>query len=202
MPTSEARPKARIAGAVQRRPLGSASNPRLQSGRSAAALEEQDRQSTEDVPASGKTQVCRVLVAADLDLWAVVSAVDRGHVGLIVSLAGGGFERVEPLELVGGELNVRGGGVLLNPCDAAGARDGSDVVTTAEEPGQRSLGGSRADLGSDRGDLVDEGEVALEVVAGEAGVRLAPVVVAEIVDGADLPGEQAMPSHRLLGRKR
>lgn len=57
MPTSEARPKARMTGAVHCRHLGSVSNARSQSGRSAAAFEEQDRQSTEDVPlaSDGKT---------------------------------------------------------------------------------------------------------------------------------------------------
>ena len=35
-------------------------------------------------------------------------------------------------------------------------------------------------------DLVDDAQVALEVLAGEARVGLAPVVVGEVVDGADL----------------
>ena len=102
------------------------------------------------------------------------------------------LERVEPAELVDGELDVRSGGVLFDACDAAGAGDGSDVLTPAEEPGQRGLGRGGADLGTDGGDLVDESEVALEVVAGEARIGLAPVVVAEVVDGADLSGEQAV----------
>jgi hypothetical protein len=70
--------------------------------------------------------------------WAVVSAVDRGHVGLVVSPAGGGLERVVPLELVDGEIDVRGGGVFLDACDATGARDGSDVVTPVRSRPARS----------------------------------------------------------------
>ena len=46
-------------------------------------------------------------------------------------------------------------------------------------------------------DLVDDREVALEVLAGEARVGLAPVVVGEVVDGADLPGEQAVAERRV-----
>jgi hypothetical protein len=43
-------------------------------------------------------------------------------------------------------------------------------------------------------DLVDDAEVLLEVARGEARVGLAPVVVAELLGGADLPGEEACPS--------
>jgi hypothetical protein len=41
-------------------------------------------------------------------------------------------------------------------------------------------------------DLVDDAQVALEVLAGEAGVVLAPVIVWDVVDGADLSGEEAV----------
>ena len=99
---------------------------------------------------------------------------------------------VEAGELVVAQLYAVGGGVLLDAGDAAGAGDGGDVVALGQQPGQRGLGGGGAGLGPDGADLVDDGEVALEVLAGEAGVGLAPVVVGEVVDGADLSGEQAV----------
>jgi hypothetical protein len=49
-----------------------------------------------------------------------------------------------------------------------------------------------ADFGADRPDLVNDGEVAGEVLTGEAWVGLAPVVVGEVVDGADLAREEAV----------
>ena len=78
------------------------------------------------------------------------SAVDRGHVRLVVPGAGGRGQGVEPLELVGGEHDGVGGGVLLDAGDAAGAGDGGDVVALGQQPGQRDLGGGGADLGADR----------------------------------------------------
>ena len=90
-----------------------------------------------------------------------------------------------------------GRGVLLDAGDAAGAGDRGDVVSPGEDPRERGLRGGCADLRADRADLVDEREVAAEVLPGEAGVGLAPVVVGEVVDGADLPGEQAVAERRV-----
>ena len=52
--------------------------------------------------------------------------------------------------------------------------------------------GGGADLGADGLHLVDDRQVAGEVLTGEPGVGLAPVVVGEVVDRADLAGEQAV----------
>jgi hypothetical protein len=49
-------------------------------------------------------------------LW---SAVDGGHVQLVVALAGGRREIVEPLDLLRAELDAVGGRVLLDAGDAA-----------------------------------------------------------------------------------
>ena len=46
-------------------------------------------------------------------------------------------------------------------------------------------------------DLVDDAEVLLEVALGEARVGLAPVVVGELLAGADRPGEEAVPERRV-----
>ena len=45
--------------------------------------------------------------------------------------------------------------------------------------------------------LGDDAQVALEVLPGESRVGLAPVVVGEIVDGADLAGEKAVTEWRV-----
>jgi hypothetical protein len=60
------------------------------------------------------------------------SAVDGGHVGLVVPFSRGRLECVEPLKLLGGEPDVRGCRVLLDAGDATGARDGSDVLATGQ----------------------------------------------------------------------
>jgi hypothetical protein len=93
------------------------------------------------------------------------SRVDGGHVGFVVPLAGRGLQRVESVELVGGEGDALGCGVLLDSCDAPGAGNRRDVLAAGEQPGQCGLGGGGAVLGADGGDLVDDGEVAAEVVA-------------------------------------
>src|SRR5947208_90143 len=66
-----------------------------------------------------------------------------------------------------------------------------------QQPRQRGLCRGGADFGADGLYLVDDAQVALEVLAGEARVGLAPVVVGEVVDGADLPGQQAVTEGRV-----
>lgn len=74
-------------------------------------------------------------------------AVDGGHVGLVAVFAGGRGEVVEPLDLLCGQLEGVGCGVLLDVGDALGVGDGGDVVsalggltifTYTAEPGSRS----------------------------------------------------------------
>src|SRR5947208_9298928 len=120
------------------------------------------------------------------------SAVDGGHVRLVVAFAGGRRQVAEPFELVVAELDGVGGGVLLDAGDPPGAGDRGDVVALGEQPGQRDLRRCGAGFGGDGLNLVDDGQVALEVLAGEAGVGLAPVVVGDVVGGADLAGEEAV----------
>lgn len=115
-----------------------------------------------------------------------MSAVDGGHVGCIVPVAGGGLERLQALDLPGAEFDPVRGRVLLHSLDPAGAGDRGDVVSPREDPGESCLRGGRADLGPDRADLVDECQVAPEILADEPGVVLAPIVVGEVVDRADL----------------
>src|SRR5215207_804393 len=105
---------------------------------------------------------------------ATLSAVDGRHVGVVVACTGGGLEVVQPFELRFGELDLVGQGVLLDASDAAGAGDRGDVVSAGKDPRECGLRGGCADLLADRADLVDEREVAAEVLPGEAGVGLAP----------------------------
>src|SRR6266566_9902405 len=90
------------------------------------------------------------------------------------------------------EFDAVGGGVLLDAGDPPGAGDRSDVLALGEQPSQRDLRRCSAGLGGDGLDLVDDGQVALQILPGEAGVGLAPVVVGDVVDGADLAGEEAV----------
>src|SRR5207247_1391722 len=92
-----------------------------------------------------------------------VSAVDGGHVRLVVAFAGGGREIVEPRELLRAQFDRVGRGVLLDAGDALGAGDRRDVVALSEQPRQRHLGRCGFQLGSDGLDLVDDAQVLLEV---------------------------------------
>src|SRR5712691_1195079 len=123
----------------------------------------------------------------------VWSAVDDGHVSLLMAFARSRGEVVEPLDLLRAQLDSVGCGVLFDAGDALGAGDRGDVVALREEPGQRGLCWCCIELGGDGLDLVDDAEVLLEVALGEARVVLAPVVVGEILGGADRPGEEAVP---------
>jgi hypothetical protein len=101
-------------------------------------------------------------------------------------------ERVQPCELSRGELDVVGGGVLLDARDAPGAGDRGDVVALGEQPGQGDLGRGCTDLGGDGSDLVDDTQVSPEVLPGEPRVVLAPVVVGDVIRSADLTGDEAV----------
>ena len=60
------------------------------------------------------------------------SAVDSGHVALVVAFPGGGSEVVEPFDLFGAQLDGVGGGVLLDAGDPLCAGDRGDVVALGE----------------------------------------------------------------------
>src|SRR6266568_1239347 len=113
------------------------------------------------------------------------STVDDGHVSLLVALACSRSEVVEPLDLLRAQLDTVGCGVLLDARDALGAGDRGDVVALGKQPGQSNVCRCRIELGGDGLDLVDDAEVLLEVALGEARVVLAPVVVGEVLGGAD-----------------
>jgi hypothetical protein len=60
------------------------------------------------------------------------SAVDGGHVRLVVARAAGGGEVVQPSELVGAELDSVRRRVLLDPGDPLRAGDRGDIVALCE----------------------------------------------------------------------
>lgn len=136
--------------------------------------------------------------------------VDGGHVVRVVALAGGRGKVVQAGEVAGSELDLVGGGVLLQSGDSLGAGDGRNVVTLGEQPGQGDLCGGGVDLGGYGPDLVDDSQVAVQVAVGEAVVGAAPVVGVKIVQGADVAGQEAaakgeygtkpIPSSRRTGR--
>jgi hypothetical protein len=69
-----------------------------------------------------------------------------------------GVRFVEPLDLLGLQLEVVGGSVLLDAGDALGAGDRGDVVALSEQPGQGHLCRCGARLGGDGVDFVDDAQ--------------------------------------------
>ncbi len=61
---------------------------------------------------------------------------------------------------------------------------GDDVVALGEHPGERELAGGDALLGGDLLDPLDQLQVALEVLALEARVDAAEVVLGQVVDAS------------------
>ena len=120
-----------------------------------------------------------------LHRWAVALADDLD--------AGGGV--VELRQLIGGQVEVGGGEVLLEAMELGGAGDRHVRRVLGEDPGERHLGGRRAVLVGVAADEVDERLVGPPVLLGEAGehVRVgAGVAVAEGRVGRDGAGEEAL----------
>src|SRR3954453_11795637 len=118
------------------------------------------------------------------------SALDEAHLRLVVVSAGGRGEGVESRDLRGRQHEVVGGDVLLQPGHPLGARDGGDVLALRQQPRQRDLGGGGAGPVGDRLDLIGDGEVAREVLAGEPGVGGPESVRSEIALRPDGAGQE------------
>ena len=107
--------------------------------------------------------------------WGVVigrSPVDSGHVRVVVTLARGGREVVQTIELTLVEHDAVCSGVLLDSGDLSRTGDWCDVVALGEQPGQRDLRRGGSGLGGDGLNLIDDAQVALEVLTGEPGLVL------------------------------
>ncbi len=96
-------------------------------------------------------------------------------------VASSGREVVEPVDLLGTQLDAVGGGVLLDAGDPFGSGDRGGVVSASQDSRQGSLSRGGAGLDGDRLDLVDGTQVALEVLANKTGVGLTRIVVREVV---------------------
>ena len=106
-------------------------------------------------------------------------AVQDRHLLGLVARAGGCVGRDRLLDLrqvVGAELDVERAERLGEPLAAAGADERDDVVPARERPGDRELRDGRSLGLGDSPQRLDEGEVALEVLAREPGRRGAEVV--------------------------
>src|ERR1700722_11624605 len=109
------------------------------------------------------------------------SPFDHPHLLLIVVRTRGRRKFVEPVDLLGAQLDPVRGYVLLDPGHALRAGNRSDVVALGQEPGQRNLTRRRSELRGDSFDLFDETLVALEVLPHEARIGLAEVTVVQLV---------------------
>jgi hypothetical protein len=125
------------------------------------------------------------------------SAIDDGHVSCVVARAGGQREVIQPFDLLGAQLDAVRGGVLFYAGHPLGAGNRSDDVALREQPGQRDLGRCCSHLSGNGSNLVDDAQIGLEVLAGEARVGLAPVVVGELLGRADLAGEEAVAERKV-----
>ena len=113
------------------------------------------------------------------------SAVDDSHVSFVVVVAGGRREVVQPLDLLGAQLDASA--AMFSSTRDTRLVPGIGAMSSpwARSQARATCAGVATDLGGDGLDLVDDAQVALEVFAGEARVGLAPVVVREVVGGAD-----------------
>jgi hypothetical protein len=118
----------------------------------------------------------------------MASAVERGHVR--VAVAGWRADRGEAGEVIRAQHEVGGGSVLLQPGDPPGAGDRHDVVALDEQPPERHLRWSRANLGRYCLDLRDDAQVLLQVLLRETGIASSEVAGIELVRRADLAGQE------------
>ena len=128
------------------------------------------------------------------------SAIDYGHLRFFVPRAGGRGELVQPLELLCAELELVGGRVLLDRETRLVPGIGAMSWPLGEQPGQGHLCRGGVRLGCDGLHLIDEAEVALEVLAGEARVGLAPIVVGELLGRGICAGEEAVAEQWRVSR--
>ena len=86
---------------------------------------------------------------------------DETHLLFVVVFACNRSERVEAVELVGAQLDAICTGVLLDSWHALRSRDGDDVISLGEQPGQRDLGRSTPGLVRNELDLIGAAQIVL-----------------------------------------
>src|SRR3954447_24872641 len=98
-------------------------------------------------------------------------AVEVGHLALVVAGAGGRAGRhraLDALEVGGGELDVERAERLAQALARARADERDDVVAPRADPRDRDLRDRHAGALGDLAQRLDELEVAVQVLAGEA----------------------------------
>src|SRR2546422_8798841 len=122
----------------------------------------------------------------------VASAVDRGHVRIAVAGSRAFREGLlDARELVLRQPDSDCGDVLPEIAAPLRAGDRDDVLAAAQHPGDRELCRRDALLLRDLAYPVEQVVVVREVVALEARAEAAEVGLLEIVQRANLPGEEA-----------
>ena len=135
-------------------------------------------------------------------LWPVVrcSSPQRSHLlGGVARARHGLREPVELAQVLAGQLELERAEVLLEALDALGARAGDHLVAARQHPRQRHLARRGVVARSHRLDLLDQLEVRLQVLALEAreAPRPARVALLQVLDRADLAGEEAAAQRRV-----
>ena len=101
-------------------------------------------------------------------------AIEDRHLLGVVALACDDVDRgrlLDACQVVLGEVDVDRAERLGEPLAGARADERDDVLAAGEDPGDRELGDGRVLLGGDCAQRLDEFQVALEVLAGEARSR-------------------------------
>src|SRR2546426_425213 len=129
--------------------------------------------------------------------------VDTAHPALGVAAAGRrplGRDLADALQVARGQHDLHGAGVLLEVAPPLGAGDRYDILALRQQPGEGELRRSAALLPRDRFHPRHQVEVSLEVLPLKARVVAAPVVRGEVLEAADLPGEEPAPE-RAVGHE-
>ena len=100
-------------------------------------------------------------------------------------------------EVLGAELDVGRGRVLLEVAPALRARDRDEVVALREHPREGQLRGRDALLLGDLRDLGGQLQVGVQVLAGEARAAAAEVLLVELVGRLEAAREEAAPERRV-----
>ena len=99
------------------------------------------------------------------------------------------------------QLDVERGRVLLEVAAALGAGNRDHVLALGQHPRERELAGRDLLVGGQRLDPLDQLQVGVEVLAGEAGHRSAPeVAVLQVVRRLEPPGQEAA-AERAVGHE-
>src|SRR5207245_9908487 len=140
-------------------------------------------------PPGACTRIAFILMLSSLP-------VDRPHSPFRVAVAGGGpFGRdaVDASPVGRSEMNGGGRDVLRQVAPPLGAGDGNDVRALRKQPGERRLRRPARLLLRQLLDPGDEVQVLREVRALEARVVAAPIILRQVVERFEPPGEEPAP---------